>query len=204
MTVPAIVNDGNFSQILQNGSPETTFPFFNLGDDKTFIARVRMRVRAGSFVMPKLMSQRFLANLGQCYLVDVEDGTPVDNTDLIEYVFVYAAVPQTRTEYGSATYTYQAVLNGVTTNFKYTDVFPASIVFEYSVFTPLPPLFRGRLLTSATDTGAVTIQAGRWVPSNTQGLLLAENSTSGIWLGKIYFRRSVYVSTPPVGVFQPA
>jgi hypothetical protein len=201
MAVPAIVNDGNFSIAQPNGAAQPEFPFYSFGDDSTFIQRVNMRVLQSKFIRPPIMQQTFFTGLGKGYLVDIENPQVIAG-DLVEYPFVYASLPKQRKEYGSATFTYQARLPGGTTLLSYTDTFPSTIIYDYSVLAPLPPLFRGKVLTSTTDTGAVTIQAGKWVPANTKGLLLAENSTSGIWLGQIFFRRSVYVSVPPIGLVQ--
>lgn len=201
---PAFVEDGDFGIILQNGAPRPEFPFFEQVGSRAFIYRIKMRVLQSSFIPPAPMSQLTFP-LGICYLVDIEQPSTQNDTDLVEYGFVYASLPPRLTEYGSATYTVQQTPKGAgdtKLKIQYTDTFPATIYRDFSLFQPLPPLFRGKLIGSSnylTGASGPVIQAGPWTNGNANGsLVLAQNSTAKRWLGQIYYRESVYVNTAPV------
>lgn len=201
MSVPVIIEDGDFTVEQQNNSSVPSFPFYANGDVKTFIQRVTMRVDQRYYKPPVPMSQRWFPKLGKGYLVDVDQPASAGG-NLVDYVQVYANCPARRIEYGSATYTVQQPrivepLPDITSVsvIEYTDVFPALYVYDYSLFKPLPSIYAPRLLLVQSSIGLsfTFLQIGNWIGSRGDNVVVAQSSVSRIWMGQIYERKSVYV-----------
>lgn len=191
---PAIVNDGNFNVATQNGAPVPNFPFAYRGDTKSFVAKVTMRIDVNAYQVPIPMSQRWFPGLGRGYLVDFDQPSSVGQ-QLIEYGLLYASVPITKSEYGSCIATvYQPTVNQPDENSfltQYTDTFDAVRLYEYSVFNPLEQLLAPRMfLQSVLGVDRLLITGD--INPLSQGLTLAQNTTSKIYLGRIYERESVF------------
>lgn len=208
MSVPATVIDGDFSIAQQNGDTEYSFPFSYRGDFKTFLATVTMRVAVNKYMPPASMGQKIFANLGRGYLVDFTDPTMVGQ-GLLEYKLVYGSVPLSGyDEYGSCSYTVQTYTIGVggadDTLSGYNDTFNATYRFDYSLFNPLPQLLKTQLILkpeplTGTFPGRQQINiVGTSLETNPNrgavGLVLAQNTTSKIYRGKIFERLRVYIS----------
>lgn len=193
--VPAIVTDGDLSVAVQNGAPVPNFPFAYRGDTKTFVAKVTMRVDVNDYKVPVPMSQRWFPGLGRGYLVDFDQPSAVGQ-QLIEYGELYASVPLTGVEYGSATTTlYQAVVappDQNSTLTQYSDTFDALRLFEYSIFKPLPELIAPRLFLQSVGGFDRILQTGDTNPLS-NGKILAQNTTTRLYAGKIYERLSVLI-----------
>ncbi len=203
MPVPGIIEDGDFSVLLQNGAWVPSFPFANVGDDTTFIMRAKFRVNLNNWVKPIAMSQLSFTAYGLAYFVDIESTDGINNSEIVDYTFVYASIPVRRVEYGSASATIQKSVKNADTTVslvQYTDTFDAQFIYEYSANAPLPQLIRGRLMrpTNVLSAGPIQ-QAGPWKNASQAGnAQLAQNSTSKIWKGRIYERLSVFVTPPDI------
>ncbi len=203
MSVPAIVNDGNFSIAQQDGAPEYSFPFAYRGDNKTFLAKVTYRVDINSFTPPISMSQRMFPNMGRGYMLDF-DAPVMVGQELLSYGVYYGNVPQKGREYESVTYNIQKpTLNDYGTDSTitgYSDIFDGYSDFEYSLFRPLPQLFYAHYILAPfgppPDNFLVPYIAGNtaYSGSNPDGTYnaLSENTTSKIYRGRIFERRSRY------------
>ncbi len=184
MATPGIVDDGNFTTPQQNGAAVIEYPFFDKGDSTTFIATVNMRVDLDYFRVPAPMSVKAFGTLGNAFLVDLIE--PSDTTQRIyEYQLVYANVPRRREEPTYATYTFQG------TSLQFTDTFPGFEVYEYSVNAPLPELKIQRFISG---DGVIYVIPGNTAPLN--GRVLAQNSEPSRYMGKIFCRKSVFITKP--------
>lgn len=203
MAVPGTINDGDFTIARQNGSPSVSFPFYDKGDKSHFVYRRPMRVDADYYDQPEPMSQRWFP-LGRGYLVDIEPPTD-QGQRLVDYTEIYANVPATRRELGNATWTAQlVVLSDPPTINSYTDNYDAAYQYEYSIFTPLPRLVAPRAIqTTATDGTPTVIFVGDYTPLSGGTEVLAQNSTSRIYMGLIYERLSIRVITNSSTLFVP-
>lgn len=211
-TVPGYVSDGDFKIARQNGAASFTQPFASSRNDfSTFIARRTMRVEDGYYANPVPMSQFNFGQRGIGYLVDVESPSAIDGSNLLEYAEVYASLPPTHRDYGTATASIQIPYKLVSPDdpevfgwqmLNLNDSFDAVFVYEYSLNAPLPALLRTRLVQikgSITQFDAAFMQAGfTWKKPPVDGLYLAQNSTSFRWMGGIFCRESIYVTAPPV------
>lgn len=203
MSVPGIIEDGDFSILLQNGAWTPSFPFANVGDEKTFIMRAKFRVNLNNWTPPIAMSQLVFSTYGTAYFVDIENTDSINGSELVDYTLVYASIPNRRVEYGSASATIQKSVVNADTSISlvaYTDTFDGQYVYEYSANAPLQQLYRGRLVRPTNTLSANPIQqAGPWHNAAQGGnSQLAQNSTSRIWKGKIYERLSVFVTPPEI------
>lgn len=204
-TVPGSVDDGNWNVAQQSGVPVYDFPFSYRGDFKTFTAEVTMTVNVGSWKQPQSMKQRWFAGLGRGYLVDFTK--PVATTQgLMEYKEIYASVPLTGIEYGSSTANIQIphpATDPTTENAtisSYSDTFNAQLVYEYSVFKPLPQILYTRLILQPDPTTGlnVIVVQGTALGIDAPGRALVQNTTSKIWKGKIFERLSVFINYQPL------
>lgn len=206
--VPATVIDGDFSIAQQNGDTEYDFPFSYRGDFKTFTATLTMRVSVSKYMSPSGMGQKIFGNLGRAYLADFTEPTMVGQ-GLFEYKLVYASVPLNNfPEYGSCSYTVQTYTIGLDgaddTLSGYNDTFNATYFFDYSLYKPLPQILKTQLILkpeplTGTFPGRQQINiVGSRLEINTArgqtGLVLAQNTTSKIYKGRIFERLSVYIT----------
>lgn len=204
MSVPLRVDDGVFTVALQDGAPEFSYPFADKGDSQTFIAHVKKRIHTDSYRKPTLM-QRQTFNLGNAYLVDPGEPRYV-GCGLLEWVERYASVPITRTEYGSTVYTQQllsrdsSVLPITWSVEEYSAIRDAKFVYEYSLNKPLATKIAPRWIT----LGAIVVGLGGIGQLTFNQDVLAEDTTSEIWLAKIYCRRSTIVKYLPLVEIGPA
>jgi hypothetical protein len=214
MSVPIIVNDGNFANELANGSIVLSTPLARYGDFNHLVARRKMRVDVGSFKMSNRLS---LAQLP----VSTGDGSKtlrlVDSTDpelvgnnLMEWEEIYANVPAQRTEPTTITYTqqylwFQANADQSTTIsiVEFTRKRSATITYDYFLKTSqLPALYMPKL----EQFGNRILQFGGWRAFLNGETVLAEDSSVERYMGDIFVRKSTYISwaaglpyTPPPG-----
>jgi len=193
MPVPGTVDDGLFTVPQQNGAAVYEYPFFDRGDSTTFIATVKMIVDLDYFVVPVPMSVKQFGLLGNAFLVDLIP--PSDTTQrLYEYSLVYANIPKTRKEPSTVTYTNQSPTDSATLTVanvvNFTSTVQAEDVFEYSVNAPLPPLIAPVLVAGAGQV----YRFGDYNRGATR--VLAQNSEARIYMGKIYERKSTFITRP--------
>lgn len=211
---PGVVSDGNFKVAAQNGAVVFEQPFAaSRNDFVTFLARRNMRVQDGYYVNPVPMSQRSFGLRGTGYLVDITTPSIIEGSDILDYTEIYASLPPTQREYGTASaqiqVPYLATLGEdsrwIILNLN--DTFDAEFVYEYSLNAPLPTLFRAKLMQTAFAVGYF-LAGFNYNKPPVDGLYLAQNSTTTRWMGSIFCRESVFVRPPPVtkytGLEQPA
>jgi len=196
MSVPIIVDDGNYRIAQQDGYYDAERPFANKGDIETFVIPVHMVVDSSYFKLPKLMSQRRFP-WGVGYLVDISDQTTIRGHRLWEFDLIYASVPKSRTEFGSVTATVNVVnLDGITILATYTDVFDAQIRYDYQLLAPPPKLIAPQGNPSFTVVSTQGFSTITTIPG--QAPILAANSTSSIYMGQIYERKAFYFEVPNI------
>lgn len=198
--VPGYVNDGDFTIAQQNGAPVYSFPFAENGDMNTAVVNVSMRAAVEDYEPPVPMTSRWFDNLGECYLVNFTNPR-MNGQGLLDWEENYANLPITRREFEPVTYTAQQFIGGTLTSF--TDTYDGIIVYEYSLFQPLPQLRYARMIV-VNAIGTPTVQiVGDPIPA-VPGLALASNSTSKRWMGEIYERKSPLVNfTFPQNLLTP-
>ena len=196
------INDGNW-RVKTPMSVEYSFPFSEVGDNSTFKARALYRQDKNAYSPTQPMS---IANfpLGNAYLTKL--GEPRDiGCGLYEYIDEYSNLPISRTEYGSFTFTgqwFEASSKSDVDPSKYfydvsidfeeqTFTVGASFLYEYFLFQPPQPLLKRRMFLlfglPFTIGGAPVIDQK----------IVAEDSSVTIYAGRIYQRRTPYVSLIP-------
>lgn len=196
MSVPIIVDDGNYRIAQQDGYYDAERPFASKGDIETFVIPVHMIVDSSYFKLPKLMSQRRFP-WGVGYLVDISPQTTIRGHRLWEFDLIYASVPKSRTEFGSVTATVNVVnLDGITILATYTDVFDAQIRYDYQLLAPPPKLIAPAGNPSFTVVSTQGFSTITTIPG--QAPILAANSTSSIYMGQIYERKAFYFEVPNI------
>lgn len=202
MSVPNRIDDGDFTRAQQNGEYSQEQPFASKGDFYTTLYSVPMRVDT-RFYNPNPKSSQRQFPRGVCYLVDIESQQQVANSQLTDYIEIYATLPPSRPEYQSVTW--DADIIRVVDNVKvgtFTGVVDGLVLYEYSLGSPLPALFRAY----RDDSIGLRIPGSGPQGRNPtyQGRILAENSTSENWMGDIFVRKSVYIKPPPFTFVPPA
>ncbi len=197
MSAHTIIADGNFRFAFQNGGTTFRYPFADKGDGISFIASLKKRILATSYLAPTINSRMDFPQ-GPAFLVDFSPPTPVSEGEaLLEWTESYASIPQTRTEYGSITYTQQFLAtNGIGERSveEWTATRDAAFVYEYSQNAPLPRIQAPLLVTLAN----VIFARGGWGTFTDGQLILAQDTTSEIYMGKIYQRKSVIIPYQPL------
>ncbi len=220
MSIPAYIDDGDFSVPKQNGANSFSLPFFSRGDGKSFEVRQRWRVASASFKAPTLMQKKtftagsgfnstgqlqlLAGSLGVSYLVECSDPDDVGN-GLVEYAVTYASLPKTRKEGTSIVYPMQFL--STSGNYDFTTPPPAPEVAElqypmaaeveytYTINRP-PPLLAPR----------VEVLFGRVFNFNSWGVfqlgqrVLAQDAEITLYKGTMYQQRAIYIRWP--GNFQ--
>ncbi len=188
---PAWINDGSFLVAKQNGATEYGFPFADQGDVQSFVASQKWRIDARYFkalpAMSKMPPQ--VPNLGISYLVSAENPVYIGN-GLVEWTREYASVPVTRTvPTPNVVHQFQyLVVSSIGTIGKVT---PTETTWEYSL-TRLEPLTAGFIYSG----GNVIYELQQWANRPAGSRVLHEDSECGLYRGRIFFRKSVYVIQP--------
>lgn len=214
-TVPAIVDDGTFTQAIQNGANEYSFPFYSRGDAKSFEVRQKFRVAADRLKIPALMQkktftngagltsrglQMFAGSLGDAFLVEVSDPADVGN-GLVEYVCTWASIPNERLEFTQIVYSMQFLSTTVSYDWQtpppepeVSEIqypLPAEVVYSYQIGQP-PFLGAPR----------IEILYGRILNFNNWGVniagqrVLAQDAEVQRYKGDIYETRAIYIRWP--------
>lgn len=196
MSSPAYYDDGSFKYPLQNGPTRYALPFADKGDAVSFTATITMR---GAFFQPFILMKAMVFNLGVAYLVQVGETRDV-GCGLLEWDETYASVPVNRTEYGSIGYTQQLLTTefssanfGVQDISDFTCTRDAQMFYEYSLHKPLPRKLAPVLFNFQNRI----YQRGGYGSFRTGELILAQDTTSEIYLGKIYCRKSILIEWQP-------
>ncbi len=198
-TVPAYIQDGNFTIAQQNGSNAYSLPFYDVGDGKSFEVRQRWRVAAVSFRSPPMMQRVNFQGFGNAYLVGCSDPEPVDN-GLVEYELTYASVPMTRTtgtsivypmQFYSASGLYDWTQPPTITISEVQYSTAAEVDWEYSIGRPQP------LLAPRIEVifGAL-FNFNNWGNFKLGQRVLAQDAVIDIYKGGLYYRRSVWIRWP--------
>ena len=201
MSSPSYYDDGNFTIAQQNGPWLFAFPFSEKGDSSTFTATRKVRQKATAIKKPALMS-KLNFNLGTTYLVSISETKDVSN-GLVEWEEIWASVPVSRREYGSITYTLQDLhitfssAGRTPTLLEYTTTRDAAFLYEYSVGKPLPRRIAPVVVIQNVEGSQSIYGFGGWGTFTTGTEILAQDTTSSIYIGKIYERRSVLIEYQP-------
>lgn len=196
MSSPHYYDDGNFKLPLQNGPTRFAFPFAEHGDTVTFTATQTMRCDSRYF-LPSILMRTVRFNLGLGYLVGISETRDAGN-GLLEWDDTFASLPKRRTEYGSISYTTQALFqnNGLNNDFsilEYTATKDARFVYEYSLNVPLTRVIAPMIV----NLNQVIYVYGGWGTFQPGQQILAQDTTSDIYMGKIYVRKSIFIDYQP-------
>lgn len=196
MSAPKIIADGNFNFAQQNGPTSYKLPFADKGDFRSFQAINTMRVAAAKYTTPFVNSLQTFP-LGNAYLSDMTAPSEVQGGALLEWQEIFASIPQPRSEYGSITYTQQYISTSVLGDrsiIDWTQTRDGRILYEYSLNTPLARILAPVLIEFAS----IIYFQGGWGTFTPGQEILAQDTTSEIYLGKIYCRKSVLVPYNPL------
>lgn len=186
---PSIVDDGDFSVPVQNGSDEYSYPFLEQGDNKSFEMRRPFVVQSDKYKAPELMA-RLTTLKGLAYLVEDDDPRDVGQ-GLVAFNRIYASVPVTRHEGTQIVYGMQFYSVADEELAEIQIPLNARVRYEYSL-NPMNPIIAPRAFMIFGELRAL----GGWgtlVPGNEYP---AEDSTTGIYKGGIWFRRTVLIKYP--------
>lgn len=203
MAVPRQINDGNWN--LPNiETVDLSYPFSLRGDGISFEATLKVTQDKFTYIPRRIGDQLTIPDVqgGALRGFIVDQGDPKDiGNGLFEVRTVVASIPQNRIEPSSTTWTINLGIrdNNLVTA---TNSFPAEVHYEYglSKFTPTTSakvIQDGRFFYAIKDSATGYI-AG--LPE--KGNYLADDSEVGIYKGKIYFRRSVFVIYPGTFLYQ--
>lgn len=191
MSSPSYYDDGSFVQTLQNGPVRYAFPFVDKGDPATFTAVITKRQDARYVLPPQLMFS-YVFNPGKAYLVGRSETRDVGN-GILEWDDTYSSLPSNRSEYGSISYTQQRLTQNTLTAERniqeFTSTKDARYFYEYSLNTPKPRILAPLLVLF----GNVIYPFGGWGTYSDGQEILAQDTTSEIYMGKIYVRKSIFV-----------
>ncbi len=196
MSSPRYYDDGSFNVAQQNGPWRYSFPFAERGDRFTFIAQRMMRCAAIA-LRPSVLMTQINSSLGRAYLVNVSESKDVGG-GLLEWEETWASLPQTRSEYGSITYTLQDLTKDASTppQFtlrEFTSTRDARVVYEYSITAPLPR----QLAPMVILVNNRAYGFGGWGTFYAGQEILAQDTQSQIYMCRIYERKSVLIEYQP-------
>lgn len=201
MIVPFRVNDGDW-RVAKTIKDEYRFPFFDRGDGRTF-----EYIRRQSFDRDFPPNQNVMDAVrtvgGIAYLV--ERGAWEDQGfGIYEQENVYSSIPAMRVEGASINYTLQlkraTIGDAMEHGFPYSVNFElaelnftcsADIVYEYFANTKPQPILKPRLelvFEAMYSIGGLPPEQGR---------VAAEDSDVSLYKGRIYCRRTPYVTITP-------
>jgi hypothetical protein len=197
MAVPLHVDDGNFARADQIRDWEYEFPFTGEGDWRSFVARRLMRVASPSLGFSPFMARRLFTGKGYAYMVETTPARAVDGQSrIVEYEEVWASVPFTRRTFQLVSYTAQPAwysTDGVPTIVEFTDSYQGEVTWEYAI-GPLPTLHAPRL----EIIGGVLYNRWNWTTNMRNPI--ADDSEGGIYMGGIYYRKTLRVALPSYSV----
>jgi len=189
MAVPSIVDDGDFSEPMQNGGDEYTMPFYAKGDDVSWEITRKMRVASEYYVRPKLM-QKVKTRFGNAYRVDMTDPSESGNS-LVEWTETLASLPVKRIEGSTIVWALQFLDSATPEVAEIPMTLTAEFEYEYFLTQPEPII-----------APKVAIIAGQIAIFNNWGTfyggqrIAAEDSDVGIYKGRIYYRKTPYIRYP--------
>lgn len=193
MPVPIYVDSGNFKVAQQIRDWEFDYPFAADGDNSTFIARRTMRVQSGYQTTRGMYGRLLFRNRGYAYFSDITPLRAVDaQSRLVDYDEIWASVPNKRTTYETISYAEQYLIRPIGEDPYILDVVKstnAATVWEYGL-QPLRQLKAPRLQELA---GRIYSLNG-WGQIEEGASVLAEDSQNSIYMGRIYQRKSYYVT----------
>lgn len=197
MSSPRYYDDGSFKAPVQNGPISYAHPFADKGDSITFLATITFRQDARYFGIQGFVNLTLIRVFpaGIAYRVNISEASNVD-CGILEWTETYASIPVTRTEYGSISYTQQfvtlaSVANGTELGvIEWTNTRDAAVTYEYSLGSPLPRKLSPKVIQIGqnvyTEGGFGTFSEGQSI--------LAKDTESEIWMGRIYCRKSTVIS----------
>jgi len=190
--VPLHVTDGDYSIPEQVRDWEFEYPFFNEGDDQSYVARRLMRCLSPDYSNSKSMERRSFPNRGYAYLVDIGKANNVDGqSQILEWEETWASIPKTRLTFQTTSYTeqYLKVEGGpIYTVIESTKSTTGEVFWEYGL-GPFEQLLAPRLV----EVGGVIYPQGGWRALQPGSLALAEDSDNGLYMGRIYYRKTIRV-----------
>lgn len=192
MSVPIYWTDGDYTVAEQIAEWEIEFPFVERGDNISFVARRPMRIESSAMRRPVINQRRTFDGLGYAYFCGQQPARRVDGfSQLVDYDEVWASVPATNNKtYQSVSYTEQFLqISPEVGIVELSKSKRGQVLWEYAI-GPLPQLIAPRLV----QLGSVVFSQGGWRPMNPGQTVLSDDSENGIYMGQIYYRKSVYVT----------
>jgi hypothetical protein len=211
MSVPTIVNDGDFTVDQQHGGWVYSNPLSDKGDFAHLVATRTVRIDVSSFTPSShtsLETRNFTTGDGVVtgYLVGFTDPVAAGN-NVLEWEEKYATLPSTRTQPTTVTYTQQFLFYTANADqsttisiLEYTNKRAATETYEYYFKnSPLPVLLAPKL----EQIGNRILFFGDWRPFAAGEQVLTEDSTSERYLGDIYVRKTTRIAWVPALPFTP-
>lgn len=204
MSVPLRVDDGDFTQQLQNGGYSIDQPLSDRGDYNHLVIKLKVRVDVASFktsVQVPLSARVFTTGDGDrtFYLVGASPGD-IPGNNLNEWDVSYATLPANRYEYSDYAYTLQFINKDPEANaevpytiVEFNRVMAARTQYEYFFEdNPLPIIQAPRIEEFSNRIygfgGWRIYSVGEYVP--------AQDSKVERYLGKIMARKTIYIQWP--------
>ncbi len=198
MSSPRYYDDGNFRLPVQSGTITFAHPFADKGDSVTFTATRTMRQDARYYQIIQLMATLYFP-MGKAYRVNVSEATDV-GCGILEWQETFSSLPQTRRIPGSISYTQQFLAqsqddsgNTIFTLLEWTNTRDAYTVYEYSLNEPLARKLSPKVIQLNNGVKVQTYIEGGFGTFSEGTPILAKDTTSEIWMGRIYCRESTFI-----------
>ncbi len=204
MSVPHVINDGNWNTLTPMSGDSIEFPFSDKGDNVTFKATIPYRQDKDAY-RPRATMSVLRHALGTCYLTKL--GTPRDiGNNIYEFEDEFSSVPIKRIEQGSLPYVRQWATENITESGSSLQIdevpFTLSAEFEFEYFRDKQPepLIRPRVINIVGRPYAIGGFGLQFslvgAPGNNR--VVAEDSEVKIYEGRIYERRTPYIRLQPL------
>jgi hypothetical protein len=197
MSIPIYVDDGSFRTPTQAGTAHYTLPFADRGDYTSFQVSIPFKIDINHFrdTSPLSAGTRRSFPKGDAYLVDIRNMRESGN-NLMEWETIYASVPITRQEFTTVSYERFYENNPESTIESFIQDTQGVAIYQYKWYTPLPDL----IAPKPVQLGGIWFEFGGYGGEPAEGAeVLAENSKTSIYIGRIFERRSVYVKHKSLG-----
>ena len=213
MSAPTRVNDGDFTQQLQNGSYSIDQPLADKGDYNHLVIRHKVRVDVASFktsVQLPLSVRNFTTGDGArtFYLVGASPGD-IPGAELNEWEISYATLPANRYEYSDFAYTLQYIFRDndplsvkVQQIVEFNRTMSARIEYAYFLKgSPLPILLAPRIEEFMT----VIYGFGGWRAFAVGEYVVAQDSKIERYIGDMFVRKTISIVWPDIaaGIVAP-
>lgn len=186
----ATTYDGDWTIPQQHGGWRYSFPFSGEANFAAFVASRTMMQRLDKFTPPTAMQAKAL-KFGTAYLVEIGDPDSIGG-GILQWEEKWASLPAKRVIPGSIVHTFQFLNFGTLGLQEITKGVPCETEYEYKIGSPLPPLTAPRV----QKNNGIAYVFGPAKGLSAGDRVLAEDSASRIYMGRIYERAATFVIVP--------